>query len=82
MTSQVANGKCPHCGDQLLQIPPKPPETVIRVICPVCVTNERDEMRALLTTTTAGLQLWQRFKEHKYIATLEEEERMKNDGGN
>lgn len=80
MNSQPACGKCPHCGDQLLTVPVASEGALSQVICPICVTRERDEMRSLLTTTTAGLSLWKRYQSHKYIATLEEDERMKNDG--
>lgn len=74
--TEPALGKCKTCGDQLLSVPGKAPCEARRVICPICVTNERDEMRALLTTTTAGARLWKMYQRHQYLPTPAEEARM------
>lgn len=42
--SEVALGKCSKCGDQLLSIPPREPDTGRRVICPICTTNNLEDM--------------------------------------
>lgn len=74
--TEPAVGKCATCRDQLLSVPGKTPSDERRVICPVCVTNERDEMRSLLTSTTAGVKLWNMYKRHRYLPSPEEEAKM------
>lgn len=43
--TEIASGKCEHCGDQLLSIPGRTPEQPRRVICPIGVTNQLEELK-------------------------------------
>lgn len=44
--SEPAVGKCEKCGDQLLSIPGRNHIDSRRIVCPVCVTNNLEDLRA------------------------------------
>lgn len=44
--TEPACGKCGRCGDQLLSIPGRNHVDSRRVVCPVCVTNNYEDLLA------------------------------------
>ena len=42
--TEPACGKCDRCGDQLLSIPGRNHEDSRRIVCPICVTNNLEDL--------------------------------------
>lgn len=42
--TEPALGKCERCGDQLLSIPGRNHADSRRVVCPICVTNNLEDV--------------------------------------
>lgn len=43
--TEPACGKCDRCGDQLLSIPGRNHEDSRRIVCPICVTNNLEDLK-------------------------------------
>ena len=43
--TEPACGKCDKCGDQLLSIPGRNHEDSRRIVCPICVTNNLEDLK-------------------------------------
>lgn len=43
--TEIACGKCSNCGDQLLSVPGRNHVDSRRIVCPICVTNNLEDLK-------------------------------------